>query len=218
MGPQRRASNRAATNASPLPLVCRCGWDSAGHAHDARRMSFATRRMWVMTREDDYIEWPPAVEDIRDEVIRLSGEGLSVRKIARQLGTSKSTVQRIITEEREAELIGDDDERAALGPIDAADYVAVPPFRYQGVDPGDGVTVDDWRYLDSADVSVTSKHVYDCVQALERAGQWAEAESVEADLERQYEAVAERDGLYREDLGGNFHVWRRRGEVDSSRS
>ena len=55
--------------------------------------------------------------------------------------------------------------------------------------------------------------VYRCIQALQSTGRWDDADEIEADLERQYEAAAERENLERVDLGGNVHVWRRVSEV-----
>ncbi len=160
---------------------------------------------------------------IDDETEALIAELIEARESARQIakktGVSRTAVQTRIDERREAEveLLDDldDDERAALAdPADPADYVPVPPFTFVGVVPRDGLTaVDDWRYVDSASVPTSSNGVYQCVQALQNADRWAEAAEIEADLERQYEAAAEREDLIKVDHGGNLFVWRRRGEV-----
>lgn len=149
--------------------------------------------------------------DDRDERIRRQyANGWSAIEIADDEGLSRSQVHRILAaapppDDAEPTVMADDDEDD--------DYEPQPPLTFVGVDPGVGLNVDDWRYVDSAGVSVSSCQVYRCIQRLQSDDRWDDADEIEADLERQYEAAAERESLYREDLGGNLFVWQRRGEV-----
>ena len=105
------------------------------------------------------------------EVLRLSGDGLSIRAIAKRVGWSRMSVQRAVVAAAEAEAELDDDlddldlDRLS---IPETRYVATQPFRFCGMepveldtpgcDPVEPVLME--RFLDGNERSVTLADLY----------------------------------------------------------
>jgi hypothetical protein len=139
------------------------------------------------------------------EVLRLHAEGLSIRAIAKRVGRSRMTVQRILAAAAE------DDDGMVL--LDArGGYRATPPFTFVGMEPvivdlpgcDEGQLAEEPRYLDANGHSVSRLDIYRARMKLEEADQYAESAAIEADLDRQYAEA----GLRRVDAIG-YTRWER---------
>lgn len=104
------------------------------------------------------------------EVLRLSGDELSIRAIAKRVGWSRMRVQRAIAAEAKPEAEDGDLDARELALLDATDTGQEPraPFRFVGMEPTvleiPGVDtvepVDVERFLDANGRSVSMEDIY----------------------------------------------------------